>query len=369
MAHPAVPAAEPTMNEHGGRRWSWLISGVGLVTWLGFGFNLLYELDRLVVVAPPVLAFLLGSGLSAALVVAGWLIARETWVDGHAAKRVTGWCLAGGVGAAVTQLVIVLILVAEQRPVAEPQLQLLVGTTGGLLAGTLFGFAYERARHDADRAEQARDAVTFMNRTLRHECLNGLNVIMGRAAQLRAENPEAVQDERLETIHTRASVMAEMVDNIRSFGETFESGQSVTTVDLSTRLRKRVTGARGRFPAAVIDADIPDGVHVAAGEALDRVFENLLQNAVEHNDADQPEIAVRVQTTPETVTVHVADNGPGIPAEERESLFEPELERQHRFGLYLVRTLVTYYGGEISVADNEPRGTVMCVELRRAEPP
>lgn len=176
------------MTESRVRHWCWLITGSGAVAWLGFGLNLGYELGRLDVVAPSVLAFLLGSGLSAALLVGGWLIGRESWVDTDAAKRVVGWCFVGGGGALVTQ--------------------------------------------------------------------------------------------------------------------------SLT-----------------------------------------------------------PEVAVRVETTAETVTVHVADNGPGTPHDEREELFDLELERQHRFGLYLARTLVSYYGGEITVSDNEPRGTVMSVELQRVDGP
>jgi signal transduction histidine kinase len=76
-----------------------------------------------------------------------------------------------------------------------------------------------------------------------------------------------------------------------------------------------------------------------------------------------------VETSPSTVTVQVADNGPGIPDHDRAALFTPDLERQHRFGLYLVKTLVNYYDGEVEVAETGPTGTVMRVELPRAEPP
>lgn len=356
------------MGEARARRWCLLVSGVGVLTWLGFGLNLLHELERLRVVGPPALAFLLGSGLSLPLVYAGWRLCREPWVDTTTAKRIVGWSLAGASGAVVTQGVILFILVAEGRPVAEPQLQSLVGLNGGALGGVLFGYVYERARYDAEQAEQAREAVTFMNRTLRHECLNGLNIITGRAEQIAADLDDEAAQQGLATIQARADGMAEMIDNIRSFGETFESGQEVRSVDLSTRLNRRVEATRREFPEATIDAEVPDGVRVAAGEAIDRVFDNLLQNAIEHNDEDTPEVTVRAETDASTVTVHVADNGPGIPAEKRESLFDPELERQHRFGLYLVNRLVDYYGGEITVSDNEPKGTVVAVELPRGDP-
>jgi signal transduction histidine kinase len=47
------------------------------------------------------------------------------------------------------------------------------------------------------------------------------------------------------------------------------------------------------------------------------VFENLLTNAVQHNDADLPEITVDIEQDERTTTVSVADNGPGIPDDER----------------------------------------------------
>lgn len=74
-------------------------------------------------------------------------------------------------------------------------------------------------------------------------------------------------------------------------------------------------------------------------------------------------VNVSAESSAETVTVHIADNGPGIPESKRDHIFEPDLERDHRFGLYLVKTLVTSYGGEITISDNEPVGTIVSVEL------
>ncbi|MEF8814471.1 MAG: PAS domain S-box protein [Halovenus sp.] len=72
-----------------------------------------------------------------------------------------------------------------------------------------------------------------------------------------------------------------------------------------------------------------------------------------------------------TVTVAVADNGPGIPEGATESIFgkgEKGLESAGTgMGLYLVRTLVERYGGEVTVADNDPRGAVFTVALPVAE--
>ena len=66
------------------------------------------------------------------------------------------------------------------------------------------------------------------------------------------------------------------------------------------------------------------------------------------------------------VRIVVADNGPGIPAAEREKLFLPHYSTKQRgsgLGLAIVRRIVAEHGGTIAVTDNTPRGTRFAIEL------
>ena len=66
------------------------------------------------------------------------------------------------------------------------------------------------------------------------------------------------------------------------------------------------------------------------------------------------------------VRVIVADNGPGIPAVEREKLFLPYYSTKRRgsgLGLAIVRRIIAEHGGSIEVSDNTPHGTVFTIEL------
>jgi signal transduction histidine kinase len=72
------------------------------------------------------------------------------------------------------------------------------------------------------------------------------------------------------------------------------------------------------------------------------------------------------------VTVRVADNGPGIPDAQKESVFgkaEKGLESSGTgIGLYLVREIVTGYGGEIWIEDRtDTEGAVFVIEFLLAE--
>ncbi len=97
---------------------------------------------------------------------------------------------------------------------------------------------------------------------------------------------------------------------------------------------------------------------IVAGDpgALERAVVNLVQNAIEHS-GQRGAILVRVAVDR---VIEVTDEGPGIPQEERERIFEPFHRLQPRdrgagLGLNLVREIVARHGGHVSVAD-APRG-------------
>ncbi len=74
---------------------------------------------------------------------------------------------------------------------------------------------------------------------------------------------------------------------------------------------------------------MPVAGRVAAHELLPYALDNVLDNAVEHNDADTPQVDVVVEPAVEgdRVVLRVADNGPGFPETEQAVL---TTERRHR---------------------------------------
>lgn len=109
---------------------------------------------------------------------------------------------------------------------------------------------------------------------------------------------------------------------------------------------------------------------------MQRVFSNLVENAVNH--AERVEISI-AEVAPDRLQVDVADNGPGIPDEQKPSVFEPfvrgeaarTMDNHSGFGLGLsiVRSLVEHHGGTVALLDRAPRGLVVRVTLPRAAEP
>lgn len=101
---------------------------------------------------------------------------------------------------------------------------------------------------------------------------------------------------------------------------------------------------------------------------------NLLANAVLHNDSDDPRVVVDIESGDDAVQVTVADNGPGVPDEQREEIFGKGTQGLESsgtgIGLYLVQTLVTGYGGQVWVENGaapDLSGAAFTVELPEAE--
>jgi two-component system nitrogen regulation sensor histidine kinase NtrY len=102
-------------------------------------------------------------------------------------------------------------------------------------------------------------------------------------------------------------------------------------------------------------------------EQIKRVIINLVDNAIEAMDHRG---TIAVETSHDAVhriaRVIVADDGPGIPAGERDKLFLPYYSTKRRgsgLGLAIVRRIVAEHGGNVEVTDNVPTGTRFTIEL------
>jgi signal transduction histidine kinase len=109
-------------------------------------------------------------------------------------------------------------------------------------------------------------------------------------------------------------------------------------------------------------------------ERMHQVIANLLENAVRHSPTDGRVWLSAHAATDGVTTIEVADEGPGIPPEEAERVFE----RFHRvdaarnardggtgLGLAIARWIVDAHGGTIAVRAREPHGCRVVVELPR----
>jgi signal transduction histidine kinase len=119
----------------------------------------------------------------------------------------------------------------------------------------------------------------------------------------------------------------------------------------------------------VVDAREPI-LMTASRELLGQALANLIDNAMKHAEGTPGlRIAVSTAREGETVVLRVADNGPGIPAEDRERALQRfvRLEKSRSkpgsgLGLSLVAAVVRLHHGEIELGDGNP-GLVVTIRL------
>ncbi|MFC6952575.1 PAS domain S-box protein [Halorubellus litoreus] len=234
--------------------------------------------------------------------------------------------------------------------------------------GEIMGLAMAAAAR-AETVAWERERFELLNRLIRHNLLNSLNVVGARLELLEGHVDEAVLG-HLETVQVRTREMTRVVETIRHVMQAIgDENHELEPVALGSMVAEQVERARSSYPAASFEVcgDLNEVGPVMADELLGEVLENLLSNAVEHNDADEPRVRVGVSSSDRAASVWVADDGPGVSAEMRERLFEKGERRFDSpgsgFGLYLVREIVHAYDGVVEVEASEMGGARFEVTL------
>jgi len=184
------------------------------------------------------------------------------------------------------------------------------------------------------------------------------------AAELAAETGEEEHFERLSTAHGR---MDRMIDELLTLAR---QGQQVA---ITESIRLDSVAGNAWEPLAVEDASMSVETPViveADPNRLQRLFENLFRNAITHGDAD---VSVDVGLCDDGDGFYVADDGPGIPPEQRDAVLEPGFTTAADgtgFGLAIVQRIAEAHGWEVRVGESDDGGARIAVdgvEFRRVQ--
>ncbi|WP_336338854.1 sensor histidine kinase [Haloarcula brevis] len=221
---------------------------------------------------------------------------------------------------------------------------------------------------DITDRKRREEQMEFFNSVLRHDILNGMNVIEARAETL-ADSLEGTRATYAETILDWSRDIVDLTRKVRSVLSTMsEDGLTdAASVELAPVVERAADRAASMDENGSVETDVHRGVDVVADDLLDDVVGNILTNAVEHG-GPAPTIELTTELDGSVVRLRVADDGPGIPPAEREAVFEKgEYGSQSQgtgFGLYFVSVMVDSYGGDIWVEDSDLGGAAFYVQLQ-----
>jgi len=217
--------------------------------------------------------------------------------------------------------------------------------------------------------------VRIVNRILRHNLRNELNVVFGFASEIAdLTDDDRIRDyaRRIEATGKRLSGVAEGATTLRRVVEEGYATDPVP-VDVAAVVEEVVAGYAADRPSARITADVPAGIAVRGDDRLAIAVDHLVENAVEHG-GDAPRVAVTAERDPDggVVRVSVADDGPGIPTAVREVIAEDrevtQLRHNTGVGLWIAAWVVEAYGGEIRFGPGiDGEGATVTLVLPAAE--
>jgi two-component system, OmpR family, sensor histidine kinase KdpD len=247
----------------------------------------------------------------------------------------------------------------------------------GAALARLIDVAQERDRvaarsADAEAARRADVAKTALLHAISHDLRSPLTAITTAASGLRHGALEGEDREALLTaIEDESDRLARLVDDLLDLSRIEAGAVNPRTdwCDLHDTLASAAAQVRARFGERPIDLDLGLDLPLVRADAaqLERVFSNLLENAVKFSPDDAP-VRVGGAVGAGKVTVSVTDHGRGVPRSKRAEIFEPFVGgRDSRggsgLGLAICRGLVEANGGEIRLQSGTDRGTTFAVSF------
>lgn len=232
------------------------------------------------------------------------------------------------------------------------------------------------ARREAELGAMRSDFVTGVSHELRMPLAQIL--LFGEMLALHRVPREADRDAAADTIVREARRLAALVDNVLHFSrvEHHQVRLSPEPTALAPLVEEVVQGARpvlGRGTEIAITIPGPLNLVVDAA-ALRQILLNLLDNAVKYGPRGQ-RVTIGALLTGSRVRIWVEDEGPGIPAGQERTIFEPfvRLDRDRNtavagsgIGLAVVRDLVTRLDGRVWVERVARRGARVVCDLPAA---
>jgi C4-dicarboxylate-specific signal transduction histidine kinase len=289
------------------------------------------------------------------------LLLPMMWIG---AKHGLPWC---AIAIFIEQAAEIAVVTLRDRTLADVTdfqfLALAIGATGLILGASVSERQRSELRLRQQQAEIGRmarvSAAGALGSTIAHEISQPLATIATYAHTCRLLSRAQPQDlaclsETLAKIEAQALRAGEIVERLRQF---VSKG--------STRLvRLNLTEVAWGVVAALADEARSGGVdvHVDAHSEtsvfadpveMEQVFVNLVRNGIEaaaEGSAREGQVRIRLRHSGGTVQVDVEDNGPGVPPEIEEHLFEPFATGKPRglgLGLLLSREIIRSRGGDL----------------------
>jgi two-component system sensor histidine kinase PrrB len=229
-----------------------------------------------------------------------------------------------------------------------------------------------RLERSASETERALEATRRFAGDVGHEVRTPLTSMRANIDAVR-RNPSMPEAERRAILDDVAREQEDLVAVLDAL-QALARGDSAAAlprepVDMAEVIDSAVEAARRRHPGAHVELTAAEGEHMITGwpDGLRLLIDNLIENAIRHGGA---RVTVGLERDHGTLLLNVADDGPGVPAAEREPIFERFTRGAQAgsspgsgLGLALVAQQAHLQGGDVTVGDSPAGGALFTVRL------
>ena len=239
-----------------------------------------------------------------------------------------------------------------------------------------------REKEEAKLLAQNEQLRANLLRSISHDLRTPLTSISGNASNLMSNGASIDEDAKQQIytdIYDDAMWLISLVENLLAVTR-LENGKM--QLQASTELVDEIVAEAlrhvdRRASEHTITVEAPEDLLLVKGDSklIIQVIMNLVDNAVKYTPPGS-HICIRTQAAGDRVELSVADDGPGIPDEQKPKIFDMfytgsnrlgDSRRSLGLGLGLCRSIAAAHGGTLTVADNTPHGAVFSFTLPRGE--
>ncbi|PSP85580.1 hypothetical protein BRC96_02290 [Halobacteriales archaeon QS_6_64_34] len=265
------------------------------------------------------------------------------------------------------------------QPPSETELDLigiLARNAEAALVSTTREVELEAYKDELERSNKALQEFAYI---ASHDLQEPLRMVSSYVDLLQREYGDEFDEEATEYMEFAvggARRMQNMINALLEYSRVATRGGAFERTDTEAILRKTLDALQLRINETDATVSVGSLPSVQADpDQLGQVFQNLLENAIEyaHADGTDPQIEVSAARTDDTVTVTVADNGPGIPEGMDDDVFEIFTRGDRNgtegtgIGLAVCKRIVERHDGDIWVEASASSGATFRFTLPAAE--
>jgi len=212
----------------------------------------------------------------------------------------------------------------------------------------------ETALRERERElERQNERLDRFASVLSHDLRNPLSIASGYAEIARTESESADVADAVAEVQTAVERMSTLVDQTLTLAREGDRVDETEPVDVPVVTRRLVETTTGQTPKLRLDDD--DWTVAGDPDRVERILDNLLRNANEHGG---PDVTVWLGRLDDEPGFYVADDGPGIPPDRWEAVFEygTSFDDSTGLGLAIVAELTRAHGWSVTVEESRAGG-------------